>query len=135
MTHSRVFFGLLVAVWVGSTADAQTTRSGRTRIRDLPFFTAPLPTYPSGYALGGVNNRANPETSISYPGYGLGSSSGGPGYQYRGYHSYSPSYGYGQSGFGFGWFGPGPVLQGAYGPPTGVWGFGGGIGYGPYFRR
>jgi hypothetical protein len=129
-----VFVAVVVGLITTSPAFAQRS-AGRTRIRDLPIFTAPLPTYPSSYAQGGSNFRGNPEASISYPGYGLGSSAGGTGHSWRGYHSYSPTYGEGQNGFGFGFFGPGPVLPGAYGSPNVSWGFGGGIGYGPYWRR
>lgn len=125
---------VLISCYAVGSLQAQRPTT-RTRLRDRPFFTAPLPTYPSGYALGGSNFRGNPEAAISYPGYGLGGSSGGPGHTYRGYHSYSPSFGDGQNGFGFGFFGPGPVLPGAYGPPNIAWGLGGGIGYGPYWRR
>lgn len=136
MNRHALAIGLMILLVAPSLGWAQAGgRVPRTRIRDLPFFTAPLPTYPSGYALGGSNTRANPETSISYPGYGLGSSSGGPGYTYRGYHSYSPSYGYGMDGFGVGpFFSTGPILGGSYSSPYVGWGLGGGVGYGPYRR-
>lgn len=116
----RSFVLAVVALLCGITTEVQA--QGRVRLRDRPFFTDPLPTYPSGYAIGRSNFGGNPENAVMYPGYGLGASNGGPGHAYRGYHSYSPSYGFGQSGFGIGWWGPGPVLTGGYG--------GGGIGWG-----
>jgi hypothetical protein len=117
MTRST-FVLAAVALLGGFTTEVQA--QGRVRLRDRPFFTDPLPTYPSGYATGRTNFGANPENAVMYPGYGLGASNGGPGYTYRGYHSYSPSYGYGQSGIGFG-----PVWGGGYG-------LGWGMGISPY---